>query len=313
MKKKTIKLLGAALAMVSLAACSSDGGGTSEAGDKTAAQFVATIDGKTRAYETYWDNGDRIGVTGTSGAKAYTNVAYTTATGDGVFSTVTETEGIFFQNDDEVEFNAYYPWSASTTITADTHEQANQKSFDFIHATGKGRKDSPTVSLRFAHKMARIVITVVSGDDVTYDEVKAATLTLAGFKNNGSFDGLTGVATATGADSGAWQFAGNTTNTDYNAKLTLDDENGTANYSMILFPQELSAALAFTATNVQTYKASIDLTEANSNAGDATAKNELVEGRQYNLKVTISKTGIKVTSCNIAPWTTTDGGTSTAE
>lgn len=311
-KKSALLFMAAALTAASFTACSSDEGGTATDG-LTAAQFSASIGGKTRAYETYWESGDKIGISGTSGSKAYQNVAYQTSEGDGSFSAVTASEEIFFQNDDEVAFTAYYPWSSSTTITADTHEQANQKQFDFLYATGTGSKASPSVALRFSHEMARLVLTIVPGSGVTYDEVKAAVLSLAGFKNNGSFNGLTGVATATGTESGEWQFAGNTENAACNAKQTLDSDNSAVSYSMILFPQELAAAMAFTATNIQTYKASIDLTEANGNAGDENAKNELVAGRQYNLKVTLSKTGIKVTSCNIEPWNSVSGGNASAE
>lgn len=313
MRKNFLFVAATAIAALSLAACSSDDDNNTKATATAAAKFSAVIDGQTRAYDTYWDNGDQIGITGTSGDKAYANVAYATAEGDGEFSVVTEGEEIYFQNDDEVTFTAYYPHNASTSITANTHEQGNQKQFDFLYATATGKKAQPEVSLRFKHEMTRVVVTVVPGNGVTFDEVKAAQLSLAGFKNNGQFDALTGSATASGTDCEAWTFANNTDNTAYNAKQTIDTDNSAVSYSMILFPQELTEAMPFAATNIQTYKTTINLTDANANAGDATAKNQFVAGRQYNLKVTLNKTSIKVTSCTIEPWNQVNGGEASAE
>lgn len=305
--RKEFLLTAAALAILSFAACSNDEGITTADG-LTAAKFSASIGAKTRAYETTWEANDKIGITGTSGDKSYQNVAYQTAAGgeQGTFTVVTEGEEIYYQNDAAVAFTAYYPWSSSTTITADTHEQVNQKTFDFLYAMAAGSKANPNVTFQFNHKMAKLVLTIVRGKDVSYDEVKAAVLSLAGFKNNGSFNGLTGVATATGTNSEDWTFAGSETTTN-NAPFTLDDTKESVAYSLILFPQELSADMTFKAINNQTFTAGIGLEEANSAAGDTDANNELKAGRQYNITVTLSKTAITVTSCTINPWNSIDG------
>lgn len=312
--KKTTAALSCALCIMSSAlitACSSDD--STSAKDQVAAQFVATIDGKTRAYDTYWDKADQIGVTGTSGDKVYSNVAYQTAGGDGKFTAVSDGSEIYFQNDNTVDFTAYYPWSSSTTITANTNSQSQQEQFDFLFASAQGSKARPIVSLKFAHMMAKMVITLQGGDDVTYEELKSASLSLAGFKNNGTFDGLTGTTATTGDDTSAWQFAGNTANSDYNAPISTNDTKETVAYQLILFPQDLAQELTFTATLAQSFAAKIDLTTANKNAGDTEATNTLVAGRQYNLKVTISKTSVTVTDCSIENWDEVDGGTFVAD
>jgi len=308
MKKTKFLMAVAAVAVMSLTACSNDESANSATDGLTAAKFTANIGAKTRAAETAWAAGDKIGITGTSGDKNYQNVAYqTTAGGEkGTFTVVADGEEIYYQNDAEVAFTAYYPWNSSTTITADTYVQASQSSFDFLYATGTGSKAQPDVALKFSHKMAKLVLTIVPGKGVSYAEAKAAALSLAGFKNNGTFNGLTGIATATGDACAAWTFAGNTNETTYNAPST-DKENESVAYSLILFPQELSADMTFTAKNIQTYTAGIGLEEANAAAGDTDAKNAFVAGRQYNITVTMSKTGLTVTNCTIAPWTAVDG------
>lgn len=294
------------LAVVALTACNNDENELSW-GDKNLAAFTASIDGQTvtRAYDQVWEDGDKIGITGTSGDKAYTNVAYTT-TGDGNFSVVTPGTEIYYQDNAQVAFTAYYPWNdlaGASSVTSNTCYQSDQKNFDFLHATGTGSKATPEVALTFAHKMAKVVLTLKKGTDVSYEELKSAVLTLKGFKNNGAFDVTTGEAAATGeAITDGWTFAGNATTTAYNAPYTTDDNAETVSYTFILFPQELAAALPFTATLKQTFSADIDFTSANSAAGDTDAKNQWVAGRQYNLSVTLHKTSLAVNGCTITAW-----------
>lgn len=160
------------------------------------------------------------------------------------------------------------------------------------------------MAFTFAHKMAKVVLTVKCGADVSYDEVKAAVLTLDGFKHEGSFNVTTGTAEATRNESVMWEFAGNTENEVYNAPFKYDDEKQTVSYTLIFFPQVFDAALPFTAelTGKQSFTADLNFTSANAEIDKANAKNEWVAGRQYNMGVVLNKTGIKVEGCTIAPW-----------
>lgn len=91
--------------------------------------------------------------------------------------------------------------------------------------------------------MAKLVLTIRKGDGVSYQEVQDAVLSLGGFKNNGTFNVTDGTATATGDNLTAdWTFAGNTTETGYNAPLSKDDAAETVSYTLILFPQVFSIA-----------------------------------------------------------------------
>ena len=214
MKAKTIFM--ATLAVAVLTACNNDENDVIDTGSSQAT-FTAAIDGQvnTRAYDQTWEAGDAIGISGTSGGTTYTNVQYVTTGGNGNFTAGTSGNEIYYQDDNSVTFTAYYPWTNlaadATTITADTRAQASQSDFDFLWAQQTGSKASPNVQFIFAHKMAKLVLTIRKGDGVSYQEVQDAVLSLGGFKNNGTFNVTDGTATATGDNLTAdWTFAGNT-------------------------------------------------------------------------------------------------------
>ena len=103
--------------------------------------------------------------------------------------------------------------------------------------------------------------------------------------------------------------------TGYNAPLSKDDAAETVAYTLILFPQVFSNSLPITATITggQSFNATLNFTEANVDAGDTDAKNEWVAGRQYNLSVTLHKTGITVNGSAIQGWDEADGGNVNAD
>lgn len=306
------KMIAAAVGVLMLAACNNENVTPGMEAGQDMARFSATIDmPNTRAYDNVWETGNEIGISGTSGGVNYTNVCYLTADGSGNFNPKDGSGKIYFQDNNEVTFTAYYPWNdlkGGTTVTADTWGQAEQKKFDFLWAQAKGKKTSPNVTFRFAHKMAKVVLTVKCGDGVSYDEVKTAVLSLDGFKHAGTFNVATGAAEATGNEGAMWEFAGNTEDEAYNAPFKNDNENQTVSYTLIFFPQAFDAALPFTATlaDKQSFTANLDFTQANAEI-DEQAKNEWVAGRQYNMGIVLNKTGITVDGCTIAPWEEVDG------
>lgn len=332
MNMKKILFYSMALSAMMLTACSNDEvQGTATDSDKVS--FTATIAGQplARAFDTQWESNDAIGITGTSSDKVYTNVKYVTTDGANSFAAAVAEQAIYYQSNEEVEFTAYYPWNervneSAITITADTKKQANQKTFDFLWAQATGQKSNPTVNFEFHHKMAKVVITVKKGDDVSYDEVKAAVLSLEGFLHEGTFNVTTGEVATTPAEpeleaqaeeagvgeaSTAWTFAGND-NDDYNAPKVENNGEESVAYTLIVFPQEFSGTLPFTATltGKQNFKVELDFTTANTNAGDSEseAKNEWKAGRQYNIGVKLNKTGLAVMNSTISPWTEAEGG-----
>lgn len=309
-----------AAAAVLLASCSNYVEETQVPGSTGPATFSAAIDGPvTRAYDQKWEAGDAIGITGTTGDKTYANVQYTTTTGGGLFTVADPAQAIYYQTDDEVTFTAYYPWNAlaagATTISADTWEQTDQKKFDFLWSQAKGKKAAPNVAFTFAHKMAKVVLTIKKGADVSYDEVKEAVLSLEGFKHEGAFDVTNGYASATGNSGVMWEFANSADNPAWNTPtIVRDDEKQTVSYTLLFFPQEFDAPLPFSATlkGRQSFSAVLDFSAANEAAGGQ-KKNRWVAGRQYNLSVTLHKTGITVDGCTITAWNEADGGNVDAE
>lgn len=247
----------------------------------------------TRAYDNVWEAGDAIGITGTSGSKTYTNVSYTT-TGDGHFSITNSGEEIYFQNDDEVTFTAYYPWNDDTEFeNVDTWYQAEQKTFDFLWAQATGSKASPNVAFSFNHVMSKLVITVKAGDDVTLSEIQNAKLSLSGFNHLGTFD-VTDGSTSTVNNAAEYTFAGNT-EARYNAPYTENSAESSRTFTLILFPQFFGSNPTFkaeftAAPDTQEFTAKLDFTSANATRSDNPARNEWVAGRQYNLIVTLHKT-----------------------
>lgn len=315
---KSIKLNALAAAVMALAfvSCSSDEDALDPGVNSSAneARFSASINAPaSRAANASWENGDEIGISGISGDVTYTNVRYFTANADGNFAPENEADKIYYQTDEEVTFTGYYPWndlSGGNTIAADTWGQRDQKDFDFLWAQASGSKANPDVSFVFAHKMAKVVLTIKKGNDVSFDEVKAALLSLDGFKHEGSFNVTTGTTTTSDVTTVMWQFAGNTENEAYNAPKSEDATAQTVTYTMIFFPQVFASPLPFSAelAGKQTFKANLDFTAANKTKDDTAAKNEWVAGRQYNLGIVLNKTDLTVTGCTITDWVEVNGG-----
>ncbi|MCF2598490.1 fimbrillin family protein [Phocaeicola barnesiae] len=320
MRAKTILM--ATLAAAVLTACNNDENNVIDTGSSQAT-FTAAIDGQvnTRAYDRTWEAGDAIGISGISGGITYTNVQYITDSDgtSGNFTVGTQGNEIYYQDDNSVTFTAYYPWANlaadATTITADTRAQASQSDFDFLWSRQTGSKASPNVQFIFAHKMAKLVLTIRKGDGVSFQEVQDAVLSLGGFKYSGTFNVTDGTTSTADDLATGWTFAGNTSETGYNAPLSKDDAAETVSYTLILFPQEFSSPLPITATltGMQSFSATLDFTAANVDAGDTDAKNEWVAGRQYNLSVTLHKTDITVDGCTIQGWDEANGGNVNAD
>lgn len=316
-KMKKYFMLPAAL-LLALTACNNEEEATGNSGENTPVSFTADIAGQqtTRAYDQIWENGDKIGISGTSGDVTYTNVAYETTNGDGNFTIVPGGTTIYYRTTDAVTFTAYYPWNnlatGVTTIPADTREQSAQKGFDFLRAQGTGSKASMNVAFSFAHKMAKLALTIKPGTGVSYDEVKTARLMLSGYLYKGSFNVTTGTSTAEAETPTEYKpFADkDDTGKAYNAPSATDEVKQTVTYSLILFPQSFDTAsgMTFEAVLGQTLSTQLDFTTANRDAGDADPKNELVAGRQYNLSIVLNKKEATVTGCEISAWKNANGG-----
>ena len=261
---------------------------------------------QTRASGTTWTSGDKIGISGTTGATAYDNVLYSTTEGDGNF-TIVEEEGnspIYFQSNEAATFTAYYPYSEGTeAITADTREQANQSEFDFLYAeyTVNEPKKDPTAKFQFSHRMSQLVLNVKAGNDVNSDHIKTAQCALSNHIYDGTFNRTKGTANALPTENGMkaanWIFANNTENADYNAPYseTTGAEGNAHTYTLILFPQTVKNGAVFSITiDGNTFNAQLKTKDAE----DLT----LGVGLKYIYNITVNKTNLDISKATIQSW-----------
>lgn len=282
------------------------------------ARFTASIAdvAVTRAANTSWDEGDRIGITGTTGAKPYTNIGYHTPNGDGEFEPINKAATIYYQDRNRVPFTAYYPYkegAENPTLSANTKDQKNQKDFDFLYGEGHGAVDE-AAELTFEHKMAKLVLHVVAGNDVTKEDIENATLSIGKFMYfEGDFDAGNG-NTSTTDNKGEYMFQSSSYEEGASAAPYEEEENGRV-YTLILFPQKFVVSNhPFTFQAVieqgeklpkQIYTAYIDLKNAKKDGvAQGGEYNELKAGTQYNVTITLNKTGVELVKCDITDWDT---------
>lgn len=275
-----------AAAAITLAACTNDDNYIDE---PVAAEISATIGQSdvTRAHDTAWDEGDRIGIT--SSANMYVNIPYeySATSGTGKFTGNT----IFFKDKRKQEsFTAYYPYkgssgSAAGTITATTKadDQKDKKNFDFLYAKAENlvAETSSEVKLMFAHKMSKITFTFVDGDGMEVGKI--LTYTISGLKLAGSFDTATGEckATADAAESLTMSVSG------------LVSE--TATDPLIVFPQTLGGKVTMKIEDNDGQYYTCDLNFEG---------NEIKSGNNYLFTIKVNKTGLNIKGMEIVNWTT---------
>lgn len=305
--RKTYKyFIPAALAIMALAGCVNEGDEPEVTGRKESPEFTATICGtQTRAFDRSWEEGDEIGISGCT----RTNACYLTSNGADRFTAKSISDQIYFHDLNEATFTAYYPWTdlseGSVKIEADTRMQDTRKRFDFLWATASGKMDTPEVELTFAHRMTKVSLTVKPGNEMSYEELKTATLSLKGFAHEGSFNTTDGTTATAEKDNEVWIFS------DF---AQFNDTEKTMAFSFIFFPQKFDKPLDFLAelngsgsASEFSLEALIDFTGANREMDGTAARNEWVAGRQYNLSVTLHKCEITMDKCIINPWILIEG------
>lgn len=293
--------LSALLALtLSLAGCSNDEnlpGGEND--NRVAIRVSSNIDVTdgaskpgTRAVNDAWEANDAIGIFMLNGSTAdtYSNIAYTTATGNGTFAPQGTT--IYLPVDGSArDFLAYYPYQSSmsgSSYSIDLSNQTDQSAIDFMssekengtNSTVKGiTKSTPTVKFRFHHRLCKLSLSIKAGTGLTAADLNGLTITLGGQKTTGTFDVLTSDAvTATG---------------DGNQSVTLKTAaDGQASEAILMPSDDFSGmALTFATTSSGTYKWNVS----------SAAATKFEAGKVYKFNITINKTGINVTA-TIEDW-----------
>jgi|WetSurMetagenome_2_1015567.scaffolds.fasta_scaffold171720_2 hypothetical protein len=293
MKAKTILSILAAAAI--LGACNSDESTSVDNNTTSAVKFSGGIKG-TRASGTTWTNGDLVGITAAavnSGATNYANEEYS-SNASGTF-TYQAGDEIYYKDANAVDFTAYYPFittskagtapaNVSKTIMATDESTTGQPAIDYLWAKEPGVAKGTTVTFKFAHEMSELTLKFIQGTgspDFTSLSYKLDGIILAG-----TFNPSTGVAATIGTTTGSLMMSG-------------VSGVSTASSTLILFPSSLTslATLSVTSGGVTYTAASFTVPT-------------MAAGNNYEIDVTINKTGLSISGSTITNWGT--GTTTTA-
>lgn len=293
--KRMKKIMLFAAATLALAACNND----DEYADNgpVAVQITATIgeNAMTRASNTSWAAGDKIGITTLrKGESKYINMEYTTTAGDGVF---TGTPMYFQDKTEPVTFTAYYPFTGSEgadpgvieAYTSAEYQAADkQPEIDFLHDRRSSIKGSdPKVNFVFSHRMSKLTLTFKNGTGA--DVGKITSYAIEGLTLKGTFDPASekGDCTATEAE-------GAETLTIDLAQAGVTVENEKSIPSLILFPQhtgEKEIKLHIYTNDGQHYGCRLQF-----GGGNLEASND------YRYTITVNRTELDVDKATIAGW-----------
>lgn len=295
-----------AVALLALAACNNDNEPAAPDSDRVPLSVHAAISGvSSRAADTSWADNDVIGISTvewTTGFTKYTNVPYQYDATTGKF-TADESVAIYFQDTENVEFNAYYPYAAAgntvdVKTTADKQTPTTQPTIDCLYTTGaSASKANPTVnftgSYAFHHCMSRITLEFTEGSDIAFTN-KLTQYTLSGLVLEGTFNTGTG---QTGIDS-------NVSPADLAIELGTVTAATDGTYTaapVILLPQAANNVSLSVKIDNQTYSATLIV-----------PNNTLLAGNSYTFPVTVNKTGLTVGSADITAWNEVTGDNTTA-
>lgn len=281
------KIYLAAVAVLALTACSSENE-PAVPGQSDAATITASIgEVKSRAVNTNWTAGDKIGITTANNTKEYVNMEYTVV--NVAAGTFTGTP-IYFQKDGaDVTFTAYYPFAGTegtaAGVIAGNTRAANQTataqpSVDYLWAQTSGSRQNHNINFTFAHKMSKLTLTFKNGDDTDVSAISA--YTVGGLKHEGSFNTADGSTAATADAAEDLTIA------------TTGVTSGSAVPSVILYPQTVAANSVTLAVVLdgETYYCVLPIKD-----------NELAAGSNYNFTVKINKTAMSVVGSTITDWT----------
>ena len=308
---KKFRFLYIAAAALLFAACANEEDGIGNNGP-VAATVKADISNniKTRgtADNNSWTAGDAIGVHVTStGYTTGDNKKYVTTNGDGTFEAADNNNIIYFKDNKETTFSAYYPYSKFLTdgkMNWNIAEvEANQPcKADVLFASGAtASKASPTVKFtdaehRFKHCMSLVKFVIKPGFGIDQAENILLGIRLNGIYKTGKFDTKTGAIVP-----GQYR-----TSFPYTFNTSFDKESSV---EVIMLPQSLENDIMEIEVDLQvgdeynTYKASLQ----------PTTDYQFKGGYKYTYVITVNNTKITVAEANILEWETAPQGNLDAE
>lgn len=304
---KAIKFLYIAATALLFAACANEEDGIGNNGP-VAATVQADISNniKTRgtADNNSWTAGDAIGVYVTStGYTTGDNKKYVTTNGDGTFEAADNNNIIYFKDNKETTFSAYYPYSESLTDgkmdwnMAEVEE--NQPCMaDVLFASGAtASKASPIVNFtdiehRFKHCMSLVEFKIKPGQGVKYNNYKFNRLELKGIFRSGKFGTRTG-SVETAGDRGP-------------IILNFDDVSfeSEKSFAYIMLPQSLES----NKMDIEIYLLLNDSEVKYTTPITPSTNGQFEGGKKYTYNITVKNTGITIEDANIFPRENGDSG-----
>ena len=298
---KKFRFLYIAAAALLFAACANEEDGIGNNGPVAAtvkADIANNIKTRGTADDNSWTAGDAIGVYVTSsGYTTGDNKKYVTTNGDGTFEAADNNNTIYFKNNEETTFSAYYPYSESLKngkMDWNMDEvKANQPcKADVLFASGAtASKASPTVNFtdadhNFKHCMSLVEFKIKPGQGVKYNNYRFNRLELKGIFRSGQFDTRTGAVITIG-DRGSIR-------RDFDDVYFENEES----FAYIMLPQNLES----NKMDIDIYLLLYDSEVKYTTSITPTTNGQFEGGKKYTYNITVKNTGITIENANIVPW-----------
>ena len=307
---KKFRFLYIAAAALLFAACANEEDGIGNNGPVAATVQADIVKNITRATtDDTWSKNDAIGVNVTStGNTTGDNKKYVTTNGDGTFEAADNNNIIYFKDNKETTFSAYYPYSESLTDGKMDWNmaavEANQPcKADVLFASGAtASKASPTVNFtdaehRFKHCMSLVEFKIKPGQGVKYNNYKFDRFELKGIFTNGKFDTRTGSVETVGDRGSVWR--------DFD-DVSFESEES---FAYIMLPQSLES----NKMDIEIYLLLNDSEVKYTTSIPPSTNGQFEGGKKYTYNITVKNTGITIENANIVPWGNGDSSDLDAE
>ena len=294
---KKFKILYIAAAALLFAACANEEDGIGNNGPVAATVQADIVKNVTRATTgDTWSENDAIGVYVTStGNTTGDNKKYVTTNGDGTFEAADNNNIIYFKDNKETTFSAYYPYNKFLTdgkMNWNVAEVvANQPcKADVLFASGAS-KASPILNFtdidhRFKHCMSLVEFKIKPGQGVKYNNYKLNCLDLKGIFTSGKFDTRTGSVETIGDRA---------TLTRVFNDVPFESEES---FAYIMLPQSLYS----NKMDIEIYLLLNDSEVKYTTPITPSTNGQFEGGKKYTYNITVKNTGITIEDAHIYPW-----------
>ena len=307
---KKFRFLYIAAAALLFAACANEEDGIGNNGPVAATVQADIVKNVTRATTgDTWSNNDAIGVYVTStGNTTGDNKKYVTTNGDGTFEAADNNNIIYFKDNKETTFSAYYPYNKFLTDGKMNWNMAEVEAnlpceADVLFASGAtASKASPTVNFtdaehRFKHCMSLVEFKIKPGQGVKDNNYKFNRLNMKGIFVSGKFDTRTGSVEAAGDRETLTRFFND---------VSFESEES---FAYIMLPQSLES----NKMDIEIYLLLNDSEVKYTTPITPSTNGQFEGGKKYTYNITVKNTGITIEKANIVPWENGDSSDLDAE